>query len=141
MVLHTALIAVYPNSSLAALSVAIAYLRQAACRCQFGGLSRSFVETEALTVGMVSIRAFGRGKRGDSFGSSECHPVRIPSSSRDHASGPFRRPAARRRSAFSAPPRTSLKAAAKNAAQTSSGHPPRKHSLALGSRAHSLGFA
>jgi hypothetical protein len=43
------------------------------------------------------------------------------------------RPAARRRSAFPVPSRTSLKAAAMNAAQTSSGLRPRKHSLALGS--------
>ena len=43
------------------------------------------------------------------------------------------RPAARRRSAFPVPSGTSLKAAAENAAQTSSGLRPRKHSLALGS--------
>jgi len=43
------------------------------------------------------------------------------------------RPAARRRSAFPVPSGTSLKTAAKSAAQTSTGLRPRKHSLALGS--------
>jgi hypothetical protein len=43
------------------------------------------------------------------------------------------RPAARRRSAFPVPSATSLRTAAKNAAQTSSGLRPRKHSSALGS--------
>ena len=43
------------------------------------------------------------------------------------------RPAARRRSAFLVPSITSLRTAAKNTAQTSSGLRPRKHSLALGS--------
>lgn len=117
MLLQTARVAVYPNSFLNTPSVAIAATRQAECGCRFGGSSGSFSERDALTVDVVFSRASGRGKRGDSFGSSECHPVRIPSSSRDHASGPFRRPAAQRRSAFSAPPKTSLKAAAKNAAQ------------------------
>ena len=138
MLLHTAHVAVYPNSSLNAPGAAIPVVFETQCRCHFACSYRFFAEVEALTVGMVFCRAFGRGKRGDSYGSFECHPVRIPSSSRDHASGPFRRPAARRRSAFSAPPRTSLKSAAKSTAQTSSGPTPRKHSLALGSRAHSL---
>ena len=75
-------------------------------------------------------------------GACLCPPSRIPSSARDHASGLLRRPAARRRSAsaphpphrerasgtpirrpfgVSEPPKTSLKSAAENAAQTSSG--------------------
>lgn len=87
MLLQTAPVAVYPNSSLNAPSVAIAYLREAASGCHFGSSSRFFAERVALTVGVVFTRAFSRGKRGDSFGSSECHPVRIPSSARGHASG------------------------------------------------------
>jgi single-strand DNA-binding protein len=138
MLFHTAYVAVHPNSSQNAPSVAIVRIRRTADTFHSVCSGHFFAEAEALTVGMVFSRASGQGKRGDSFGSLECHPVRIPSSSRDHASGSFRRPAARRRSAFSAPPRTSLKAAAKNAAQTSSGPTPRKHSLALGSRTHSL---
>jgi hypothetical protein len=87
MLLQTALVAVYPNSSLNTPSVAIAASRQTACRCRFGSSSQFFAEGKALTVGVVFSRASGRGKRGDSFGLRECHPVRIPSSARGHASG------------------------------------------------------
>ena len=60
-----------------------------------------------------------------------CLPNTIPSHARSLLREiPLLRPAARRRSAFPVPSRTSLKAAAKNAAQTSSGLRPRKHSLA-----------
>ena len=104
MLLHTALVAVRPNSSLNAPGAAIPAVFETQCRCHFACSYRFFAEVEALTVGMVFCRAFGRGKHGDSYGSFECHPVRIPSSSRDHASGPFRRPAARRRSASPAAP-------------------------------------
>lgn len=72
-------------------------------------------------------------------------PSRIPSSARVHASGPFRRPAARRRSASAAPPFQGLGSSQKKFESRSKERcinffraPPRKHSLALGSRAHSL---
>ena len=58
---------------------------------------------------------------------------RIPSSTRDHASGPIRRPAARRSSASASPP-SGLRF-------PSTTDPPQMQSLALGSRAHSPGFA
>ena len=76
------------------------------------------------------------------------HPPRIPSSDRGHASGPFRRPAARRRSASASPPFRGLGSSQKKFESRGKGRrsnffraQPRKHSLALGSRAHSLGFA
>jgi hypothetical protein len=64
------------------------------------------------------------------------------------ASGPFRRPAARRRSASANHP-SRLKTAPPGTPITPpfrswflpKGRPPRKHDLALGSRAHSLGSA
>ena len=63
-----------------------------------------------------------------------CLPNAIPSHTRSLLRGILLlRPAARRRSAFPVPSRTSLRTAAKNASQTSSGLRPRKHSLALGS--------
>ena len=134
MLLQTALVAVYPNSSLNAPSVAIAYLRQAACRCHFGGSSRSFAPRVALTVGMVLSRAFGRGKRGDSFGSFECHPVRIPSSARGHASGPYPPPCGKLALLLRLRRPYGLRFPA-------SPDPPQMQSFGLGRRGHSLGFA
>ena len=113
-----------PNSSLKAPSV-----RNSELRRRNGGVLRA-VLCGAL-AGSNGLR-FGRTRiaenREDDFGALGSLPPRIPSSTRGHASGPFRRPAARRRSASlrSVPPRTSLKTAAKNAAQTSSG--PRQES-------------
>ena len=64
------------------------------------------------------------------------------------ASGPFRRPAAlglllrnARPFGVSAPPKTSLRTAAKNTSQTSFGPLPESRPSALGSRAHSLSSA
>jgi|HubBroStandDraft_2_1064218.scaffolds.fasta_scaffold289550_2 hypothetical protein len=64
------------------------------------------------------------------------------------ASGPLRRPAARRRSASAYHPITQQSRAGDPGIAPPfrswflpKGHPPRKHDLALGSRAHSLGFA
>jgi len=64
------------------------------------------------------------------------------------ASGPFRRPAARRRSASAGHPTTHRSRAGGPGIAPPfrswflpKGHPPRKHDLALGSRAHSLGSA
>ena len=64
------------------------------------------------------------------------------------ASGPFRRPAARRRSASACHPTTHQSRVGDPAITPPfrswflpKGRPPRKHDLALGSRAHSLGSA
>jgi single-strand DNA-binding protein len=79
------------------------------------------------------------------YGSFGSFPPRIPSSTRGHASGPNRRPAARRRSASLAAPFQGLgssrnKFECRYIRRRSNFFraPPRKHSLALGSRAHSL---
>jgi hypothetical protein len=67
------------------------------------------------------------------FGAMRVLPPRIPSSTRDHASGLIRRPAARRSSASASPP-SGLRF-------PSTTDPPQMQSLALGSRARSPGFA
>jgi hypothetical protein len=79
------------------------------------------------------------------FGAFAFLPSRIPSSTRVHASGPNRRPAARRRSASTASPLRGLgtsqnkfEGRGKERRSNFFRAPPRKHSLALGSRAHSL---
>jgi hypothetical protein len=79
-------------------------------------------------------------KRMNSF-AVQCVSPLYPASFSVTASGSNRRPAARRFTAFPVPPRTSLRAAAQNAAQTSSRSPPKSRRLALGSRTLSLGFA
>jgi single-strand DNA-binding protein len=78
------------------------------------------------------------------YGSAVSYPVLYSVT----ASGPNRRPAARRRSASLAAPLRGLGSSQNkfvNARQKRRTNffraPPRKHSLALGSRAHSLGFA
>ena len=70
MLLHTAPVAVYPNSSLNAPRVAIRAVLRTWCRCHSVCSSRSFAKVEALFVEVVFSRAFGRRKRGDSFGSA-----------------------------------------------------------------------
>jgi len=113
MLPHAAYVAAQPNSSLNAPSAAIAAVDRVACRSHSLCSSRLLAEVEALSVDMVFSRSPRRGKHWESFGSYLCHPVRIPSSSRDHASGPFRRPAARRRSAFSVPPQNKFESRSK----------------------------
>ena len=103
---------------------------------------------------------FKRRDREFDLGASGSLPPRIPSSARGHASGPNRRPAARRRSASTnhptvqrthvgdpgiASPLRGLGSSQKKFENRGKEHranffraPPRKHSLALGSRAHSL---
>ena len=83
--------------------------------------------------------------REDDFGASGSLPSRIPSSTRGHASGPLRRPAARRRSASLSAPFRGLGSSQKKFENHGKERrtnflraPPRKHSLALGSRALSL---
>ncbi len=79
------------------------------------------------------------------FGISGSLPPRIPPSTRGHASGPNRRPAARRRSASLTSPLGGLGSSQNKFEGRGNGRrsnffraPPRKHSLALGSRALSL---
>jgi hypothetical protein len=80
----------------------------------------------------VGTNFYSREGKSD-FGALRVLPPRIPSSTRDHASGPIRRPAARRSSASASPP-SGLRF-------PSTTDPPQMQSLALGSRAHSPGVA
>ena len=100
MSFHAATSAAQPNSSRNALRVLIL-----SCEVRNGGCSKP------SSNGAVAVRidaAFWansacRDAKGD-LGISGSLPFRIPSSTRDHASGPIRRPAARRRSALATPP-------------------------------------
>ena len=138
---HAAKSAAQPNSSLKAPSVAFRYSRERNGGCTWPSLYGAFVAMRWATV-WANIH---RRDREFDFGASGSLPPRIPSSARGHASGPNRRPAARRRSAsLSAPPR-GLGSSQKKFESRGKEHranffraPPRKHSLALGSRAHSL---
>jgi hypothetical protein len=124
MVFQAALAAAWPNSSLKAPSVAFQVRLTQRCGCSeppFRRLS-AIKATAAVVVILHAEKQYG------DFGALEFLPSRIPSSTRVHASGPNRRPAARRRSASTAsplrvsgPPRTSLRTATNYAAQTSSG--------------------
>jgi single-strand DNA-binding protein len=141
MVQHAAKSAAQPNSSLKAPCMASlsCHPRKEMCRKpSFSGTiaGRNGAEVEA------NIRR--RDEEGD-FGALEFLPFRIPSSTRVHASGPNRRPAARRRSASTMSPLRGLGSSQKKFESRSNKRcsnffraPPRKHSLALGSRAHSL---
>jgi hypothetical protein len=131
---HAAISAAQPNSSLKAPSVAIP-----SCLGRNRGCSVPCF-CELLAAGRrAAVRAILRRRdREDDFGASGNLPPRIPSSARGHASGLFRRPAARRRSAFPGPPKTSLRSCGKVRPSNFFRAPPLKHSLALGSRAHSL---
>src|SRR5271170_5202901 len=101
---------------------------------------------ETRTVGLRFDNRFLSGRRGGSeevglpddgiCGKRERHRsfVFLPNTIPPHARSLLRgilplRPAARRRSAFPVPPKTSLRTAAKNAAQTSFGLRPIKHFL------------
>jgi len=141
---HAAKSAVQPNSSLNAPSLA-----SLSCRERNGGCSEPPFLGVFAAMSMAAVQAnLGRRDREDDFGASGSFPPRIPSSARGHASGPNRRPAARRRSASLAAPFQGLGSSQKKFENRGKEHranffraPPRKHSLALGSRAHSLGFA
>ena len=93
-----------------------------------------------IPAGIVDV--LHAGNLSDEFGAFAFLPSRIPSSTRDHASCPFRRPAARRRSASTASPLRGLGSSQNKFESCGKGRrsnffraPPRKHSLALGSRA------
>ena len=141
---HAANLAAQPNSSLNAPRVLIASFRR-------HNEHRSIPSSrEALTrQGWAAIwRNYCRREAKAAFSALRVFPPRIPSSTRGHASGPSRRPAARRRSASLLAPLRGL-GSSQNKFESSGKErrsnffraPPRKHSLALGSRALSLGFA
>ena len=144
MYLHAAKTAAQPNSSLKAPSVAFPSFE-----------ARNNLRARPTFCGDLAAREkaaveanFRRRNEKDDFGASGSLPPRIPSSTRGHASGPNRRPAARRRSASLIAPLRGLGSSQKKFENRGKEHrtnfsraPPRKHSLALGSRAHSLGFA
>jgi single-strand DNA-binding protein len=141
MVFQAALAAAQPNSSLKAPSVAFQACPTHRCGCSKPSF-RSPIASEKWAA-VVAI-LYPRNQYGD-FGALEFNPSRIPSSTRVHASGPNRRPAARRRSASTASPLRGL-GSSQNKFEGRGNErrsnffraPPRKHSLALGSRAHSL---
>jgi hypothetical protein len=141
---HAAKSAAQPNSSRKAPSVAFRHRRE-----RNGGWSTPPFYAAFVAMRWAAVRAnIHRRDREFDFGASGSLPPRIPSSARGHASGPIRRPAARRRSASTASPLRGLGSSQKKFESRGKEHranffraPPRKHSLALGSRAHSLGFA
>ena len=141
---HAAKSAAQPNSFLKAprsASVSCHPRKEVCSNATFSGTIAARNETAVE----ANIRCRGTE---DDLGASGSLPPRIPSSARGHASGPNRRPAARRRSASLAAPLRALGSSQKKFESRSKERctnffraPPRKHSLALGSRAHSLGFA
>jgi hypothetical protein len=144
MVFQAALAALRPNSSLKAPSVAFRACLTRQCRYSKLSFPR-FIAVELAAAVVVILHPGNRDGDSDAL---EFLPSRLPSSTRGHASGPFRRPAARRRSASTASPLRGLGSSQnKFESHGKERHsnffraPPRKHSLALGSRAHSLGFA
>ena len=141
MVFQAALAAARPNSSLKPPSVAFPACLTNPC----GWLKPSFRRLFAIETTAAVLVILHHGNQYGDFGASEFFPSRIPSSTRVHASGPNRRPAARRRSASTASPLRGLGSSHNKFESRGKGHrsnflraPPRKHSLALGSRAHSL---
>jgi hypothetical protein len=106
-----------------------------ACTKQsFACLTPSFLTLFSNEESAACVVFLHAGNQLGEFGALEFLPSRIPSSTRVHASGPNRRALRlgvallrlRRPYGVSGPPKTSLKAAAKSAAQTSSG--PRQES-------------
>ena len=144
MVEHAAKSAAQPNSSLNAPRVASVSVRTRKEVYSWPSSSEDSVASKQAAV-EANIR---RRDQEDDFCAFGVHPSRIPSSARGHASGPNRRPAARRRSASLIAPFEGLGSSQKKFENSGRRHrtnffraPPRKHSLALGSRALSLGFA
>lgn len=141
MLFQAAHAAAQPNSSLKAPIMASLVFLTRQCERSMPSFRGSIaVEKSAAIVG--TLHAWDR--LGD-FRVLELFPSRIPSSTRVHASGPNRRPAARRRSASTVSPLRGLGSSQKKfegrGRERRSNFfraPPRKHSLALGSRAHSL---
>ena len=141
MVFQAAPVAARPNSSLKAPGVTAQACLTRRNRCS----NASFRERYAIETAAVVVVLLHTGNRLGDFGALESLPSRIPSSARGHASGPFRRPAARRRSASTTSPLRGLGSSqnkfenrGKERRSNFFRAPPRKHSLALRSRAHSL---
>jgi hypothetical protein len=153
---HAHFPAAQPDLSLNALSVLIL-----CCQSRSGERSKPPAERfDCARIPAAIGTNSGRRERMSDFGASGNLPSRIPSSTRGHASGPIRRPAARRRSAspdhpnkpttglpgtpIAAPlwgPGSSQKKFESRSKERRSNFfraPPRKHSWALGNRAHSL---
>jgi hypothetical protein len=126
---HAANSAAQPNSSLNAPSVLIT---SSGRHNEYGSMSSSGGVLASREWAVVWMN-FRRQETKADFGALRVFPPRIPSSTRDHASGPIRRPAARRSSASASPP-CGLRF-------PSTTDPPQMQSLALGSRALSPGFA
>jgi hypothetical protein len=144
MFLHAAKTVAQPNSSLKAPGVAFPSLEARNYPCAMPAFCGDLAARKKAAVEANFRRRDGE----NDFGASGSLPPRIPSSTRGHASGPNRRPAARRRSASLGAPLRGLGSSQKKFESRGKERrtnffraPPRKHSLALGSRAHSLGFA
>ena len=141
MFFHAATSAAQPNSSRNALRVLIL-----SCDGRNRGCLKPSSNVAVAVRRPAAVWAnSARRDREDDLGISGSLPSRIPSSTRDHASGPIRRPAARRRSASTASLLRGLGSSQNKFESSGEEHrsnffraPPRKHSLALGSRAHSL---
>jgi len=126
--------AAQPNSSLKAPILPFLSLRERNSVCPEPSSRRAF----AGRIAAVAKANYTCRDEENDFGALGSLPPRIPSSARGHASGPFRRPAVRRRSAFSDPPGTSLKSRGKKHRSNFFRAPAKKALLGLGSRAHSL---
>ena len=144
MVEHAAKSAAQPNTSLNAPRAASVSVQTRKVACSKPSFFGTVVRRDEAAVEANICRR----DQDDDFCAFRVHPSRIPSSARGHASEPNRRPAALRRSASAMPPLRGLGSSQKKFESRSKEHctnffraPPRKHSLALGSRAHSLGFA
>jgi single-strand DNA-binding protein len=141
MVFQAALAAARSNSSLKAPGMAI----RACLTRRYGCSKPSSRRPIAIEISAAVVAVLQAKNRLGNFGALEFLPSRIPSSTRGHASGPVRRPAARRRSASTTSPLRGLgssqnkfESRGKERRSNFFRAPPRKHSLALGSRAHSL---
>jgi hypothetical protein len=141
---HAAFSAAQPNSSLKSPRALI----PGCSRCIQGYSKPPSKGTSATRISAaIWANSAGRDAK-DVFGALGSLPPRIPSSTRGHASGPNRRPAARRRSASPlallrglGSSQNKFESSGKERRSNFFRAPPRKHSLALGSRALSLGFA
>jgi len=126
---HAANSAAQPNSSLNAPRVLISSFGRDNEHCSIPSSGEALTRRKWAAV-RTNV---SRREATANFGALRVLPPRIPSSTRDHASGPIRRPAARRSSASASPP-SGLRF-------PSTTDPPQMQSLALGSRARSPGFA
>jgi hypothetical protein len=144
MVEHAAISAAQPNSSLKTPSMASLSFEERNNVCAQPTVCSGLVARQKAEV-KANFRSRNRESDSGALGNL---PSRIPSSTRGHASGPNRRPAALRHSASLTAPLRGLGSSPKKFENRGKERranffraPPRKHSLALGSRARSLGFA